>query len=284
MTQPKGLPPGVYVGLSMEAYHADPAIGSSGIKDLIENPLQYFENSPLNPRREEQKKSAAKEFGTAYHTLVLEPEKFAGAYKVKTGVDKTTVDGMIGEGDYNRALRMLEGIAPRHRRLLTEGIAEVSVFYRDERTGLMCKIRMDRFHPHWIADLKTTDDISSKALRYSFVDYGYDVSGAMYSIGAHELRKMIAAGYQMPAAFSPAFTEAFMAQEDQIFAFVYQGKKAPYISRAWCVTPWLAELGKEKYNKGLDIYLHAMATRWESSYPEIEDIDESMLSPAINYY
>lgn len=287
MTQPKGLPPGVYVGLSMEAYHADPAIGSSGCKNLILDPEVYYENSPLNPLRDEPEDTAAKLLGTAYHTLVLEPEKFAGAYTIKEGVKTSKVEGMIGEGDFNKLLRMRDRLErnPKHHALITDGVAEVSIFYRDEATGLMCKIRMDRFNPLWIADLKTADDTSDRALRYSFVDYGYDISGAMYSVGAMALKQMIAAGYKMPDAFSQEFVDKFLEQKNQIFAFVYQGKKAPFTTRVWCVTEWLFDIGFHKYRRALDIYKQHenIVGPWPSKHDDIENVTEDMLSQSINY-
>jgi hypothetical protein len=288
MTQPKGLLPGVYVGLSMEAYHADPAIGSSGCKNLIADPELYWENSPLNPNREEDEDTAAKLFGTAYHMLILEPEQFDKAYTIKEGVKSSKVEGMIGEGDYNKMLRMRDRLKanPQHYSLLAEGVAECSIFYRDENTGLMCKIRCDRFAPAWISDLKTADDVSDKALRFSFADYGYDISGAMYSVAAMELKKMIAAGYKMPEQFSQEFVDKFMEQQNQIFAFVYQGKKPPHTTRVWCVTQWLFDVGYDKYKRALDIYKahENVVGAWPSRYDAIENIDESMISQSINYY
>lgn len=294
MSQPKGMPPGVYVGLSMDEYHADPAIGSSGIKDLIGDastpegtPLKYWWNSALNPDRQKRFEGAAQMFGTAYHTLILEPEIFDKLYEVKRGTDKSSVPGMIGEGDYNRAMTMRGMLfsVNRYRHLMTEGVSECSIFWRDEETGLMCKIRCDKFAPGWIADLKTDMDVSSGALFYSFVDNGYDVSGAMYSIGAQALKKMIRAGYPMPRQFSKQFVDEFMSHDEQLFAFMYQNKEAPYTPRLWVVTPWLAEIGKLKMRKGLFIYTQHQDNEgmWPSGYPEVEDITEDMLSQKINY-
>ena len=165
----------------MASYHNDPAIGSSGIKNLIVSPEEYWWDSPLNPERGELD-TAAYRVGRAYHSMVLEPHK-PFPFEVKKGCKTSKVEGMIGEGDYTMLERMRDRLqkSPKHWNALHGGVNEVSIFWRDEDSGLMCKIRPDSFAPEWVADLKTCTDVADKALRYDFPKYGYDVSGTMYS-------------------------------------------------------------------------------------------------------
>lgn len=65
------LAPGVYFNLPNEEYHADPALGSSNIRDLLAGGPTYWWNSGLNPNRK-RKESRALDFGAAMHAMVLE--------------------------------------------------------------------------------------------------------------------------------------------------------------------------------------------------------------------
>lgn len=80
---------GIYFGLSNEAYHADPALGSTDLKGLLVNPVQWhFANRNPAVRElfgdddEAKKVSAAKRFGNALHCIVLEPDEFDRRYCV----------------------------------------------------------------------------------------------------------------------------------------------------------------------------------------------------------
>jgi PDDEXK-like domain of unknown function (DUF3799) len=286
------MQPGVYISLPEEEYHADPALGSSGIKLLLKSPALYWDQSYLNPNKEtdEEEDTTAKKFGRAYHKLIREPEKFDSAFKIKEGVKTSKIPGTIGEGEHKKLLKMRAQLAnhPKQLALLVGGVPEVSIFfeYEHRKKKYMCKVRFDTFAPHWVSDLKTTRDISDRGLRYTFGDYGYDISGAMYSIGAKCLKEMIRAGYKMPAEFDAEFIKEFLSEEDQIFAFVFQEKESPHLTRAWCMTPWISEIGRDKFHKGLDIYEEniALQAAWPTGYADIEDIDESMLSNTIQFF
>lgn len=65
-------PPGMYFGLPMEAYLADPSLHASGIKDLLVSPLAYWVRSSFNPNKIPDEDTAAKARGRAYHKLILE--------------------------------------------------------------------------------------------------------------------------------------------------------------------------------------------------------------------
>lgn len=280
-----GREPGIYLGLSNEEYHDDPAVGSSGIKMLIERPRRFWYASAKNPDRPAKKSTKPMKFGTAYHTLILEPEKFD--YKIKFGVDESGIAGTLGEGEYNRLIAMKNQIfsKPRRAALLSEGISEVSFFWRDEQTGIMCKVRWDKFAAAWILDLKTALSITDKALYWAIRDLGYDVSGAMYSIAARELKKMIRNGYQMPPEFSQEFVDTFVGFDNQLFAFMIQEKEPPYFTRCPVLTPGVAAVGRNKFRAGLDAYAKCEREGWEKDdYEEIEDMDMDRYSNTASQY
>src|SRR5262245_29067159 len=68
----KPLAPGVYFGLPAAEYHADPSLGSTDLKRLLQAPAVYWWHSHMNPDRPPSPDSPAKQKGRALHKLVLE--------------------------------------------------------------------------------------------------------------------------------------------------------------------------------------------------------------------
>lgn len=70
------ITPGLYFGMPEDIYHAIPALSSSGMKNLLISPPDFYFNSWLNPLRDEDAEDEdAKEwrrFGRASHTRILE--------------------------------------------------------------------------------------------------------------------------------------------------------------------------------------------------------------------
>lgn len=84
------LDDGIYFGLPEAIHHAQDAIGSSGLKALLSNPINGFWRKSPNGKRimqalgleepQAEEQSLAQQFGTATHTLVLEPDQFDARY------------------------------------------------------------------------------------------------------------------------------------------------------------------------------------------------------------
>jgi hypothetical protein len=81
-TPPAGVrEPGVNFGLSMADYRADPSLGSTDLKRLLQAPAVYWWHSWMNPDRPPSPDSPARQKGRALHKLVLEgPEAFEAAF------------------------------------------------------------------------------------------------------------------------------------------------------------------------------------------------------------
>ena len=280
------LTPGVYLNLPITEYHNDPALSSTGVKLLIEDAALYWHNSALNPKREASEETPAMKFGTAYHTYILEPQRFD--YAIKPGVKSTTAAGMLGEGEYNAIITMGEAIRrnPMHNALLSNGLPEVSIFWRDEETGIMCRCRVDYFGSAAWVDLKTTTSVSGENIRYAIPDYGYEISAAMYQAGAKALKQMIADGYPLPEEFPQELAEKFMAEADQLFVFLMQEKSAPYRARGLVMTPEMSSCGYDKFRKALEVYAEHRSIEgpWPSKYPAIEDLGMELVSNKINFF
>jgi PDDEXK-like uncharacterized protein DUF3799/SAP domain-containing protein len=79
---------GIYFNLPAAEYHADPSLGSSDLKRLLQAPAVYWWHSHMNPERSPSPDSPAKQRGRALHKLVLEGEDaFAAAFAIEPQPD-----------------------------------------------------------------------------------------------------------------------------------------------------------------------------------------------------
>lgn len=96
----EGQPPfpaaGIYFGMPEEVYHAIHAASTSGLKTFAASPADYWEDSVLNPEREERESRDYFDYGKAIHCLVLEGEEvYAARYVI--GLEKP--EGVIENVD-----------------------------------------------------------------------------------------------------------------------------------------------------------------------------------------
>lgn len=284
------IEPGVYLNLAPEVYHADTAVSASGIKKLLQSPFKYWWGSGLNPKRPAEEHTTAKTLGSAYHALILEPEEFAKRFTVKPGVKSSGVRDTIGQGDFEMIQAMSDVVYQSEKRaeLLSGGFAEVSVFWRDPATGVMCKVRYDWLAPLWSVDLKSLADNSTRALRYEIPRMGFDITAALYSEGAMQMKAMVEAGYELPEPMQGPWRERFLAMESHIFIFMIQEKEEPYIVRTMSATQPIIDVGMDKVRAGLTIYQNNAKqygdAPWETGYGELEDLCIEDLSESINYF
>jgi len=142
--------PGLYPDLPAAEYHADPALGSGAIKDVLESPARYRYRQ-LHPK----KATDAMALGSLAHAMILEPETVADAFVRQPDEIKqrrgSAWDGFCAEAgdrtivradDYRRAEGMRRAVEghPVARRLLS-GRTEVSAFWTDQ--GVRLKARAD---------------------------------------------------------------------------------------------------------------------------------------------
>lgn len=81
------IEPGIYPDLSNADYHADSAISRSGLMLFRQSPFKFKAEYLANPRPI-KKSTPEMEFGSAFHTFVLEPKKFNQEYIVEPILEK----------------------------------------------------------------------------------------------------------------------------------------------------------------------------------------------------
>lgn len=82
-----------HFSLTSEDYHADPSLGSSGIRELLRSPYHFWA-AYRAPGRPAPEPSAAMRLGTMVHALILEPEPFRSRFVMQPdGLDMRTREG-----------------------------------------------------------------------------------------------------------------------------------------------------------------------------------------------
>lgn len=189
--------PGAHDGIDIEAYHAMPALSSSGIKKLLRSPAHY-----LVERTKQNEPTPAMRIGTAIHTLILEPHRAGEVVQMpefnnRTKGGKADRDAWIaahaglqafGEDDFERVHAAADAVRrhPGAQALLSDGVAERTVLWRDGTTGIECRARYDWHRADGgIVDLKSCQDASPEGASKAIANFMYAVSAAHYWTG-HE--------------------------------------------------------------------------------------------------
>lgn len=192
---------GKYTNLNNEDYHADKSsISRSSILDFIESPYRYWANH-LNPDRPVREETPALVFGSAFHALILEPELFEASYIIKPepvllkDVGRTCYDiykrqlediecsgKTVLSQEQFKTLQIMKSQIDKHsdiKKLIEISSHEISYFWQDEGSGLLCKSRPDIIHNHLVVDLKTIINAAPYAFRNAMAERGYHIQAAM---------------------------------------------------------------------------------------------------------
>lgn len=194
------IEPGIYYDLSNEDYQSGPGVSKSQLDDIAIDPSCYLwrKNAP-----EDEDKKTALIMGSALHCLMLEPDAFDKRYITAPEFNRRTNQGKAEEQEFlknvatmgmtvldveqGRKLRLMrESIMAHHSArffLEAEGHCESSIYWNDEETNELCRIRPDKILKRTpvIIDIKKISDIS----RFSrhIEEYRYHVQDAYYREG-----------------------------------------------------------------------------------------------------
>lgn len=158
--------PRLIVDLSNAEYHGDTEhLSSSDLKTLLKDPYEVYLKK-IEKMFMPQKPSAAMDFGSYVHSLILEPQKtndefivFDGRKQGKRFQDfKAENPGkiIINELSEFNAQEILAAFDKHHQApgLLKDGAAEISIF--GEINGVKVKARADYLTDNFVIDIKTT--------------------------------------------------------------------------------------------------------------------------------
>lgn len=257
------MKPGIYEGISNADYHGGPGISISGLKLFQRSPLHYW-STYHDPNRPEREDSKAFRLGTAIHAAVLEPDAFAATYKVAPQCDRRTKEGkaiaaafeaecgpdtVILPPDEFAAVEAIAAQVKRHpmaSNIMAQGAPEVSVYWEDVETGVLCRCRPDWLAPGIILDVKSTEDASPWEFQRTIVRYGYHLQAAWYMDGLH------AAG-----------------QSRDAFVFMAVEKSRPHAVALYYADQEMLDFGRAEYRRLLDQYARCSSRNEWPGYPPV---------------
>ncbi|PHS61047.1 MAG: hypothetical protein COB09_19050 [Thalassobium sp.] len=193
--------------LSNKDYHAHKATSRSALMELNKSPKKYHHK--FISEDYEHKETDALRLGSAFHTLVLEPEDFAEHCAIhpegkkrptkpqlnaKEKTDSTALlikfwekfddenDGktIIKQDEVDKLTAMAKSLRsePAAQKILGQkGLIEPSIFWTDKETGIDMKCKLDFVPLNYsiLVDLKTTASVDRNKFEKSIADFGYDL-------------------------------------------------------------------------------------------------------------
>lgn len=228
--------------LSNDLYHEGPGISSTGLKEILKSPAHYQAS-----RVDRGGDSAALRFGRLVHMRLLEPELFNVMVVVRPTVDGRTKDGKAANEAFAAksvgkevitqseadALDVIAVAAAKNKlasSILGKGMAEVSVYWTDEATGVLCKARADLIRGEAIFDLKTCYSAQPREFQKAVASYQYHLSAAFYLDGFETV---------LPV---------------KNFAWVALEKSPPHCFGFYAADQETIALGRSEYRRALETY------------------------------
>jgi exodeoxyribonuclease VIII len=181
-------------------------------------------------------------------------------------MDLATNDGktIISADEHAQACGMRDAVMahPAARGLLTTvpGRAELSAYWRDAETGVLCRCRPDFWRADGIlVDLKTTDDASPEEFGRSVLKWRYHVQAAMYLDGTRAAAEQ---GGGLELIADPEQGEGFAAIPEH-FLFIVVEKKPPHAVAVYKLDAMSLQHGLAEYRRDLARYAECLAAdRW----------------------
>lgn len=247
-----------------DAYHSDlTAVSSTGLRKMLKSPKAFYaycHEPKAEPTRDMR-------IGHLIHMVLLEPWKFNERCVVDKGFgdlrsathrkareewkNTLALDATIVSQDEYDDLRRIVDSVHSHRdacKLLRNGKPEMSGFYRDETTGIKCKIKPDYLNTQLMAliDVKSTKDCSMAEFQKSIWNYRYDFQLGMYIDGIRNITK-----------------------KDVNYAiFLVIEKQAPFEVALYVADTVALTKGYESYRAALDSLHACLTTNQWSRYQE----------------
>lgn len=251
-----------------DIYHSHKlrAMNQSGLVKLVQSPAHYRAWT-----REPQKDTKALTFGRMFHKAILEPDKFKKEYISASGlgkldlrkaVDKARLQEfkdqnpdktIITKEDYDTLLGMQEAVYshPYIDNLLSDGQAEISYFWKERETGVLCKARFDYLNPRLdlLLDPKTTEDASDFAK--SAAQWNYHIQNAFYIDAVRNF-----------------------ADIRTVMIFIVVEKPIPHGVRLIKLSPDDIETGREVYKRCLRRFAECLSTNsWPNYKYDITEVE-----------
>lgn len=251
--------PGVYDAYTNAEYHAADGISKSDLDQIHRSPAHY--------KAARHEDTPALRFGTAIHTLVLEPARFVSEYTVIDGDRrlKATKEAIkeaeaaektvLTQDEFDALSGMQESVfKSRIAATLIDGATiEHSVFAELDDVRVKCRPDGWNTEKGVLFDLKSTEDASPEAFARTVAKYRYHVQDAFY-------RHVVASATNCDA-------------DDLSFIFVAVEKKPPFAVALYQLDELAALQGWVDAREDLRRYKAAKDTgKWGGYSPRIETL------------
>ena len=206
--------PGWYSHVPLAKYHSadictGPAVSSSDLRICwSKSPAHFYANWSCNPKAEERRTTRAMILGAAAHHILLGED----AYKLKfisqpefyrdrvTAVSKAWNNNanycrawheaqakagktVVTLDEFQTIIAMAKSLSlePLVNDGLLRGHVELSGFWKDDETGIWCKVRPDVVPTASgdFVDLKTANDVTTPAIQSAIRSRGYHMQGSL---------------------------------------------------------------------------------------------------------
>lgn len=270
------MSPNIIYDMPIDTYHADKsAIGSSGLKEVLDCPALYYGQN-LDPRRpsKEERDSAAQVFGNLAHCVLFEYGAFFDRYKVGPEVSSRNVKAWqefkkeceavgavaIDSAQYESAMRIRESALAvpdlKDALLHPDSKGEVSAYWTDEQTGARCKCRPDLVMP-------AGDDA------VVLFDGKTFATGDVSEFG----RQVPRMNYHLQDAFYTDGYEIASGKRVLDFIFIIIGNQWPHPVNLATLDAEGLSAGRAKYRHALNVYGQCLRTNeWPGYAPGIKTI------------
>ncbi len=259
--------PGIYTGIDNNAYHAEEGfISNSGLGAIMQSPYHYW-SKYMDPKRPKRPQTLPQEDGQVAHCAILEPDSFNDRYVVGPDVSRSTKvwkefcqihddKTVIKPEQYTRAMYQRDAVwrIPDIAKALSKGKPEVSAYWNDQETGVLCRCRPDFVHETdsgvILLDVKTYTDARPREFSKQCARMNYHRQDAFYSDGY-----AIAAKVEVLA-----------------FIFVSVEMPWPHAAAAAMLDEDSRASGTAQYRFALNRYAECLKENNWPGYPEIIDV------------
>ena len=282
------MEPGLYEGIPAQEYHDSEGISKSGLDLIRRSGIHYWDrygrrqaartaaDAGYTLDAEEVAEGIQREpdstvLGRAFHCRVLEPHLYGSEFAVMPhfqGRGSTAAkEGWLAGAEGRTVIRHEDSIRvdamaraiERKREKLSGTVAgrildddcqrEISAYWIDPATGVLCRSRMDIFAPGLsggvIGDLKSCLDASPEAFQRSIMRWRYHVQAAYYIDGCAALGIRI-----------------------KSFVLFAVESRPPFEVAIYRLSPETIDIGRKEYRKDLAKYAsHIESGEWPG-YPD----------------
>lgn len=249
-------------------------MSSSACKMILKKSPYYFLQYWCGMIEQEEKDYF--NFGRALHMALLMPKEFSERYVIKPNFGRTKVDlalkarfykehedcVILSETEREQITGMIDSVLDHQiaSGMLKEGVAEVSIFFKDEDTNVLCRARPDFIRQDKdtkridIIDVKTTVD----AEKFRFAS---DISKYQY--------------HSQLAFYRDAVEKAYGVGVDSVSILAIE-KKFPYDVFLYTLDEEDLEEGRKFYKQALRTYVMA---RVKDKWPRAQHLAEMIRMP-----